>query len=78
MTDHTEASVRAEVRAWLDTNWDPDLRLLEWRNRLVDSGWGMPQWPNKWFGRELSVGFLRVIDEEFKRCLLYTSPSPRD
>ena len=67
MTDHTEASVRAEVRAWLDTNWDPDLRLLEWRNRLVDSGWGMPQWPNKWFGRELSVGFLRVIDEEFKR-----------
>ncbi len=67
MTDHTEASVRAEIRAWLDANWDPDLRLLEWRNRLVDSGWGMPQWPNKWFGRELSVGFLRVIDEEFKR-----------
>ena len=60
-------SVRAEVRAWLDSNWDPDLTLLEWRNRLVDSGWGMPQWPKEWFGRELSVGLLRVIDEEFKR-----------
>ena len=67
MTEHTEASVRAEVRAWLNANWDPDLRLLEWRNLLVDSGWGMPQWPNEWFGRELSVGFLRIIDEEFKR-----------
>ena len=67
MTEHTEESVRAEVRAWLDSNWDPDLTLLEWRNRLVDSGWGMPQWPKEWFGRELSVGLLRVIDEEFKR-----------
>ncbi|MEE3094910.1 MAG: acyl-CoA dehydrogenase family protein, partial [Pseudomonadota bacterium] len=67
MTEHTEESVRAEVRAWLDSNWDPDLTLLEWRNRLVDSGWGMPQWPKEWFGRELSVGLIRVIDEEFKR-----------
>ena len=26
MTEHTEESVRAEVRAWLDSNWDQTLR----------------------------------------------------
>lgn len=30
--------VRAEVRAWLAEHWDPDLPLLEWRERLVASG----------------------------------------
>tara|TARA_B100000674_G_scaffold288304_1_gene238804 strand:+ start:325 stop:1467 length:1143 start_codon:yes stop_codon:yes gene_type:complete len=27
----------------------------------------MPQWPKEWFGRDLPVGFMRVVDEEFKR-----------
>jgi alkylation response protein AidB-like acyl-CoA dehydrogenase len=67
MTDHTEESVRADVRAWLEANWDPNRSLLEWRNILVDSGWGMPQWPREWFGRDMPVGFARVVDEEFKR-----------
>lgn len=67
MTEHTEDSVRAELRAWLEANWDPNLSLLEWRNILVDSGWGMPQWPKEWFGRDLPVGFSRIVDEEFKR-----------
>jgi len=67
MTDHTEEAVRADVRAWLEANWDPNRSLLEWRNILVDSGWGMPQWPREWFGRDLPVGFSRVVDEEFKR-----------
>ena len=38
-------SVRREVRAWLEANWDPNLSLLEWRDRLADSGWGCPTWP---------------------------------
>ena len=67
MSEYTEESVRAELRAWLEENWDPGLSLLEWRNILVDSGWGVPQWPKEWFGRDLPVGFMRVVDEEFKR-----------
>jgi alkylation response protein AidB-like acyl-CoA dehydrogenase len=67
MADHTEEAVRTDVRAWLEANWDPNRSLLEWRNILVDSGWGMPQWPREWFGRDLPVGFSRVVDEEFKR-----------
>ena len=67
MTDMTEASVRAEVRGWLEANWNPDLGLIEWRNKLVDSGWGAPHWPGQWHGRDLPVGFVAVVEEEFKR-----------
>ena len=55
MTEPTEASVRAEVRAWLEANWNPDLGLVEWRNKLIDSGWGVPTWPKAWYGRELPM-----------------------
>ena len=42
MSETTEVSVRAEVRAWLEANFNPDLGLVEWRNRLreiVMNGW---------------------------------------
>jgi len=65
MSQISEAEVRAEVRAWLKANWDPDMSLVEWRNKLADSGWGMPQWPREWHGRGLPGGLVRVVDEEF-------------
>ena len=37
--------VRTEVRSWLDDNWDPDLTVAVWWQRLADSGWGHPTWP---------------------------------
>ena len=53
MSEPTEAAVREEVRAWLEANWDPNLGLIEWRGRLVDSGWGVASWPKEWLGRGL-------------------------
>jgi alkylation response protein AidB-like acyl-CoA dehydrogenase len=67
MTDMTEASVRAEVRAWLEANWTTDQGLIEWRNKLIDSGWGVPTWPVDWYGKGLPVGLQPVVDEEFQR-----------
>ena len=65
MSKVSEPEVRAEVRAWLAANWDPELSLVAWRNKLADSGWGMPQWPEQWFGRGLPASLTRVVDEEF-------------
>jgi len=65
MAKVNEADVRAEVREWLAANWDPDVSLVEWRRRLADSGWGMPQWPREWYGRGLSHALTRVVEEEF-------------
>jgi len=67
MSEFTAESVRADVRAWLDDNWDLDLGLFEWRGRLADSGWGSPAWPKAWFGRDLPVGLIPVVDQELKR-----------
>ena len=62
------AEVRREVRAWLAQHWDPSASLVAWRNKLADSGWGMPAWPKAWFGRDLPAALVPVVDEEFARC----------
>ena len=67
MTNYTENSVREEARAWLGENWNPNLDLFEWRNKLADSGWGLPNWPSDWYGRDLSVGLVPIVEEEFHR-----------
>jgi alkylation response protein AidB-like acyl-CoA dehydrogenase len=65
MSKINHAEVRAEVRDWLAANWDPDISLVEWRSKLADSGWGMPQWPKEWYGRGLPHALARVVEEEF-------------
>lgn len=67
MSKVSEADVRAEVRAWLAANWDAEQSLVVWRNKLVDSGWGMPHWPEAWYGRGLPLGLVRAVEEEFAR-----------
>jgi hypothetical protein len=76
MTEATEAAVRAEVRAWLEANWSPDHGLVEWRNKLIDSGWGVPSWPKDWFGRELPMA-LEAVVEESPRPAFAGSPQRR-
>ena len=67
MNSPTLESVLAELRQWLQANFDPAMGLVEWRNRLADSGWGMPHWPSAWYGRDLPVGYGTAIDAEFER-----------
>ena len=67
MSEMNVESVRLEVRTWLEENWDTNLGLVEWRNKLVDSGWGAPHWPSDWYGRDLPVGLVPIVDEEFDR-----------
>ncbi len=52
-TSTSEASVTAELTAWLESHWDPERPLLEWREMLVDEGWAKPSWATKHFGRNL-------------------------
>jgi alkylation response protein AidB-like acyl-CoA dehydrogenase len=68
MSDPTEESVREEVRSWLESSWDPNLSLRDWREQLADSGWGCPTWPEEWFGRGLPVALEGVVTQEFRRA----------
>ncbi len=64
----SEDDVRHEVRNWLQANWNPNTSLLDWRNKLADSGWGVPHWPVEWYGKGLSVALGPVVEEEFARA----------
>ena len=66
-TEPTEESVRSEVGTWLKANWNPNLGLVEWREKLCESGWGAPHWPTQWYGRDLPVKFNAIVDEEFAK-----------
>ena len=56
MTDTIQntSDVVAEVKAWLEENWDPDLTVAEWWERLGLAGWAAPTLPTNAYGRGLS------------------------
>ena len=37
MSKPNEVEVRTEVSAWLKENWDPNLGLVEWREKLIET-----------------------------------------
>ena len=43
-----------ELRAWLEENWDPDLTVGEWWERLGMAGWSAPMLPEDSYGRGLN------------------------
>ncbi|HEY2813023.1 MAG TPA: acyl-CoA dehydrogenase family protein [Acidimicrobiales bacterium] len=43
-----------ELRTWLEDNWDPELTVGEWWQRLGESGWAAPSLPENAYGRGLS------------------------
>jgi alkylation response protein AidB-like acyl-CoA dehydrogenase len=53
-----------ELRGWLRDNWDPDLTVAGWWERLGTSGWAAPTLPVGCFGKGVarSVG-VQVTDE---------------
>ena len=48
------ADVIDEFRAWLDENWDPDLTVAQWWERLGLAGWAAPSLPENAYGKGLS------------------------
>ncbi len=58
--------LRDEAATFLDENWDLDLTLGEWWERLARSGFGFPTWPTEWFGRGLDSDGLGVLSELFR------------
>ncbi len=66
MTD-TATDVFTELSTWLEKNWDPDLQVGEWWERLGLAGWAAPSLPEgaygKGLGRADSVRVQNMIAE---------------
>ena len=59
MPQLTAEDVRAEVKAWLEENWDPDLTVAEWWDRLARSGYAAPHVPRGRVGQGLGAATSR-------------------
>jgi alkylation response protein AidB-like acyl-CoA dehydrogenase len=68
VSDPAATAVADECRAWLAENWDPDLSLRAWRERLCDAGWATPTWPVAYGGRGLPASVAAVVDDELFRA----------
>lgn len=70
----TDEQLKAEVEAWLATNWrgtathkesfgrDP---RAEWLARVRDAGWAVPRWPSDFYGRGLADEQARIVERAF-------------
>lgn len=50
-TTNTDNEILAELHSWLEENWNPDLTVAEWWERLGVAGWAAPSLPTHAYGR---------------------------
>jgi alkylation response protein AidB-like acyl-CoA dehydrogenase len=71
MTDtaqiNTTDQVIDELREWLSSNWDPDLTVAAWWERLGLAGWSAPTLPPNAYGRGLSRNDGVRVSQEIDR-----------
>jgi alkylation response protein AidB-like acyl-CoA dehydrogenase len=53
-TDTGLESILSDLRSWLTDNWDPDLTVGEWWERLGTSGWSSPGLPETAYGKGIA------------------------
>ncbi len=64
-TDTTETAERLrELRAWLGDNWDPDLTVAEWWERLGLAGWAAPGLPTHAYGKAMARADVVLVQQE--------------
>jgi alkylation response protein AidB-like acyl-CoA dehydrogenase len=63
MTMPSAEDVRAEVKAWLEENWNPDLTVAEWWDILARSGYAAPTFPEDTWGKGYARDLANVVNE---------------
>jgi alkylation response protein AidB-like acyl-CoA dehydrogenase len=57
----------SELRAWLDNNWDPDLTVGQWWERLGLAGWAAPSLPANAYGRGIERADAVLVQQEIAK-----------
>ena len=63
----TEQSLSEDVRSWVAEHWDPAMSLRVWRELVVEAGWAVPSWPERWYGKGLPAWADDVVRREIRR-----------
>jgi alkylation response protein AidB-like acyl-CoA dehydrogenase len=64
-SDVAREELRAEVRAWLDENWNPDLSADDWWQIVHEAGWSAPHLPPEQGGRSLHPAAINTVRSVF-------------
>jgi alkylation response protein AidB-like acyl-CoA dehydrogenase len=75
VTQPSIEQVRDEVRAWLAANFDPDLTVAEWWDRLTRAGYAAPTFPDDAWGRGYDRARANVVDQEIRAAGAIGPPS---
>jgi alkylation response protein AidB-like acyl-CoA dehydrogenase len=65
-SDSTEV-ILSDLRAWLENNWDPDLTVGEWWERLGLAGWSSPGLPTNAYGKGISRSDAVTVANEISK-----------
>ena len=66
--DTSTEQVRAEVRAWLAENWDPNLTVEDWWRIVAKAGWTAPHFTPTQGGRGLHPTAINTVRSVFAEC----------
>ena len=72
MTDTAVETTRtdellSELRSWLAGNWDPDLTVAEWWERMGLAGWAAPGLPENAYGRAMARSDVVLVQQEIAK-----------
>src|SRR6202789_741905 len=62
--DTGAAEILSELRAWLGANWDPDLTVGEWWERMGLAGWSAPGLPENAYGKAMARSDVVLVQQE--------------
>ena len=54
----------SDLRAWLSSNWDPDLTVGQWWERLGLAGWSAPTLPPNAYGKGMARADAVLVQQE--------------
>jgi alkylation response protein AidB-like acyl-CoA dehydrogenase len=57
----------SDLRSWLADNWDPDLTVGEWWERLGLAGWAAPGLPTHAYGKAMARADVVLVQQEMAK-----------
>jgi alkylation response protein AidB-like acyl-CoA dehydrogenase len=71
----TDDEVIVELRTWLEDQWDPEITVAEWWERLGLAGWSAPTLPTNAYGRGVARSVSVKIENEISAFGALGAPS---
>ncbi|HKD89705.1 MAG TPA: acyl-CoA dehydrogenase family protein [Streptosporangiaceae bacterium] len=59
--------VSTDLTAFVQQHWAADMSLRDWREQLLQAGWAVPSWPQRWHGRGLPAWADELVASELIR-----------